>query len=81
MGLIFTVHKSTVKPSWQDGWQELTQVYASTTDQSLGFIKAQTFNSYFTTRIVDDGMAEVLVQADPSCNLVGIAKFKCPCAK
>ena len=56
-------------------------MYASTTDQSLGFIKAQTFNSYFTTRIVDDGMAEVLVQADPSCNLVGIAKFKCPCAK
>ena len=26
-------------------------------------------------------LAEALVQADPSCNLVGIAKFKYPCAK
>ena len=39
-----------------NGWQELTQVYASTTDQSLGFTKAQTLNSYFTTRTVDDGL-------------------------
>ena len=38
-----------------DGWQELTQVFGSTTDQSLGFTTAQTLG-YFTTRIADDGL-------------------------
>ena len=43
-------------PTNLDGKSSHTQVYASTTDQALGFTKAQTLNSYFTTRIVDDGL-------------------------